>query len=315
MNKFAKILSVVLSVAIVAGVTVAMLVSAFAADTATFSVNKVSEDDKQIVVSVKFESGKVNAFDFKLETSDKIVKCSDGAYAQEFKDFREAVESNKGLCTPGSSDANMSFALATTIAMDKATTLYTFTLDKASAGAVTKDDIKLVVKSCAVIGADDKNVSVETATVINLPEAVTEPSKTEPSVTEPSETEPSKTEPSKTEPSVTLTEPSETKTEPSATEPSVTEPSKTEPSVTEPSETATSKTTETSKTEASETETSKVTTTTTVADTDAVTTTTTAAGSAVTNPNTGDSVTATAAIISLLAVSGAAVVALRKKED
>ncbi len=35
----------------------------------------------------------------------------------------------------------------------------------------------------------------------------------------------------------------------------------------------------------------------------------------VVNPDTGDSVTATAAIFSLLAVSGAAIVALRKKED
>ena len=35
----------------------------------------------------------------------------------------------------------------------------------------------------------------------------------------------------------------------------------------------------------------------------------------VVNPDTGDSVTASAAIISLLAVSGAAIVALRKKED
>ena len=44
-------------------------------------------------------------------------------------------------------------------------------------------------------------------------------------------------------------------------------------------------------------------------------TTTAASSSDVVNPETGDRLTATAAVVSLLAISGAAVVALRKKED
>ena len=99
-----------------------------------------------------------------------------------------------------------------------------------------------------------------------------------------------------TEPSTEATEPSTEATEPSteATEPSTeaTEPSTeaTEPSTEAPAEDKTDAPAE-DKTDAP------------VADED------------VANPDTGDSVTASAAVISLLAASGAAIVALRKKED
>ena len=117
---------------------------------------------------------------------------------------------------------------------------------------------------------------LECAAVNKLPEKVTEPS-TE--ATEPS------TE--ATEPSTEATEPSTEATEPSteATEPSTED--KTDAPATDDKTDAPAAD---DKTEAPST-------------------------GDVVNPDTGDSATATAAIVSLLAVSGAALVALRKKED
>ena len=311
MNKFAKILSVVLSVSMVISVTVVMLVSAFAADVPTFALNKVSENDSQIVVSVDLVSGKFGNVKIQLKVSDKITKCSKAAKGDAYKAHCDAIE---GTGVESSVVYTMTYSFAAAVTPDCATTgsMAVFTLDKASAATITKDDVQLVVSDI------DANV------VNNLPEAVTvtEPSVTDPSVTDPSVTDPSVTDPSVTEPSVTdpsVTDPSVTKpsvTDPSVTDPTVTKPSVTDPSVTDPTVTKPSvtdpsvtKPTDTTK----PTATTKTTATTVAGDTTAPVTT--VAAGTVSNPKTGDSITATVAIISLLAVSGAAVVALRKKED
>ena len=276
MNKISKILSVVLAAAVALSVTVVMLVSASAAEAPTFSLNVVSEEGKDVVVSVKLESGSISNFDLILNTSDKIKSCTSGVTSDELIAFSTETALAGGLVTPMFNAGTKQGTFATTADLGKPTELFLITLVKASDAKVTKDDIKLEFTSCA--NSADGEVS---ATVVsNLPAAVVT---TDPSVTDPSVTDPSVTDPSVTDPSVT---------DPSVTQPTVapTDPTKAPTTV------------------------APATTTTTVA-----IPTTVPAGSAatgtVTNPNTGDNITVSAAILSLLAISGAAVVALRKKED
>ena len=58
MNKIAKILSVVLSVSI--GVTVAMLVSAFAVTAPKFSISVAEESKDSVKLALCLESGSIN---------------------------------------------------------------------------------------------------------------------------------------------------------------------------------------------------------------------------------------------------------------
>ena len=64
MNKFAKILSTVISVTLALSIAIVMLTSALAAVGAKFSMNLVEETDSKVVVAVKLESGWFAALDF-----------------------------------------------------------------------------------------------------------------------------------------------------------------------------------------------------------------------------------------------------------
>ncbi|MBQ8574663.1 MAG: LPXTG cell wall anchor domain-containing protein [Clostridia bacterium] len=313
MNKFAKIASIVMAIAL----AVSMITFAFAASAATFSLNVVEESDTEVVVSVKLESGSFAAVRFLVEaTSDNIGAC------------KEIVPADENAPAASFVETGLSSIIYFMSEYDEAGELFYYTFEKTSADKVTKDDISASIMECSNLAAEE----FEAEMVNNLPaaEVPTEPSTeaTEPSTeaTEPSTeaTEPSTeaTEPSTeaTEPSTEATEPSTEATEPSteATEPSTeaTEPSTeaTEPSTeaTEPSTEATEPSTEATEPSTEATEPSEDKTDAPVAEDN---TTTAPADGDVVNPDTGDSVTATAAIVSLLAVSGAALVALRKKED
>ena len=331
MNKVAKILSAVVSVAVALSLALVMLTSALAAPTTTFSVNVVEDTAEKIVVTVVLEDGGFESIDFGIDyNTAKIEKCSAMVPTTAF-----TATANPVTCL-------FSAAIVGGYSVKDAV-LATYTFDKIDGAEIAPEDITLVVDVCGSI-TEQYDVVIEN----NIPEieAPTEPSTeaTEPSTeaTEPSTeaTEPSTeaTEPSTeaTEPSTEATEPSTEATEPSteATEPSTeaTEPSTeaTEPSTeaTEPSTEATEPSTEATEpsTEATEPSTEDKTDAPAEDKTDAPAedktdapaedkTDAPVADGEVVNPDTGDSVTASAAIISLLAVSGAAIVALRKKED
>ena len=306
MNKMAKIISVVLSVALVIGVTVAMLVSAFAASTPKFSLNLVEETKSTVTISINLESGSFNNVDFQVNAKDwnsgnktTGLTLTEINFGQAYKDFQQTTGSSDPIM-PMTNISNGKVSVISIRAYDEVGAMFLFTFSKASDKDVSPSDFFVD--------------GVEAVNKIPAPVVPTKPT-TEP--TKPT-TEPTKptTEPTKptTEPTKPTTEPTKPTTEP--TKPT-TEPTK---PTTEPTEPSTDPTEPTSKVD-DVTTTTKVADDTTKAD-DVVTTapaddTTTAAGSTdtVANPETGDRLTATAAVVSLLAISGAAVVALRKKED
>lgn len=250
MNKIAKILSVVLSVSLVVGVTVAMLVSAFAANAPTFSLGKVSENDKEVVISVSLDEGSASNFDFQLTAKEGYTLTSIDR-SQAFKNFI-ADSTAAFTANPKNGKVGGSFVPACNVNG----VLLTFTFTKASAKEAAPSDFSIVFETCG----NDKGEKVTPKIVNNIPEPATE----------------------------------------------------------KPTEAPTEKPTE----KPTEAPTSVADGSTTKADDDATTVapdTTTAADSTnngdVVNPETGDRLTATAAVVSLLAISGAAVVALRKKED
>ncbi len=278
MNRFAKILSTVISVTLALSIAIVMLTSALAAVGAKFSINLASETDTQVVIEVKLESGSFEALDFGITAnSAKIKKCTK-------IDFDLDIVINGGV-QANNPDTGL-FGCAIDAGYDKVGgVVATYTFEKVAGANISKDDFAMNVTNC----------SAEFEVVNNIPVYVepTEPSEepTEPSEepTEPSE-EPSEPSEEPSDPSEEPTEPSEEPTEPSEepSEPSE-EPSAPSEEPTEPSEEPTDAPTEAPTEKPVDGE--------------------------VVNPDTGDSVTATAAIFSLLAVSGAAIVALRKKED
>ena len=291
MNKIAKILSAVLSVTLVIGVTVAMLVSAFAASAPKFSVNVVSESKDEVKIAFTLVDGSFSAIDFQVNASDWNNSTKSTGLtlksierAQAYKDFydKHANDSIPPMLTTNFKNGKVGYVSLAPYDAKGDMVIFTFEKTKSAKEKIVASDIVVTVSSCT---ADNKEV---TASVTNkIPaEVVTKPT-TKPT-TQPT-TKPT-TQPS-TQPS---TEPS---TQPS-TEPS-TQPTSKADDVT----TVTDKADDTTKSD-------DVVTTAPAADT-----TTAASSSDVVNPETGDRLTATAAVVSLLAISGAAVVALRKKED
>lgn len=257
MNKIAKILSAVLSVTLVIGVTVAMLVSAFAASAPKFSVNVVSESKDEVKIAFTLVDGSFSAIDFQVNASDWNNSTKSTGLtlksierAQAYKDFydKHANDSIPPMLTTNFKNGKVGYVSLAPYDAKGDMVIFTFEKTKSAKEKIVASDIVVTVSSCT---ADNKEVTA----------------------------------------SVTNKIPAEVVTKPS-----------TEPS-TQPSTQPTSKADDTTKSD-------DVVTTAPAADT-----TTAASSSDVVNPETGDRLTATAAVVSLLAISGAAVVALRKKED
>lgn len=259
MNKIAKILSAVLSVTLVIGVTVAMLVSAFAASAPKFSVNVVSESKDEVKIAFTLVDGSFSAIDFQVNASDWNNSTKSTGLtlksierAQAYKDFydKHANDSIPPMLTTNFKNGKVGYVSLAPYDAKGDMVIFTFEKTKSAKEKIVASDIVVTVSSCT---ADNKEV---TASVTNkIPaEVVTKPTP-----------------------------------KPTSKADDVT--------------TVTDKADDTTKSD-------DVVTTAPAADT-----TTAASSSDVVNPETGDRLTATAAVVSLLAISGAAVVALRKKED
>ena len=268
MNKFAKIMSAVISVTVALSIAIVMLTSALAAVGAKFSMNLVEETESKVVIAVKLESGSFAALDFGITAnSAKIAKCS-------------KIDINVDIALAGGVQASNPETGLYGCAIDPAfetegAVIATYTFDKVAGAEITKDDFALEVSNC----------STDFEVVNNIPVAV---APTEASTEESTE--------------ASTEESTEASTEESTEE-------STEASTEESTEASTEESTEASTEESTEASTEEATEAPTEAPTQKP------VDGEVVNPDTGDSVTATAAIFSLLAVSGAAIVALRKKED
>ena len=165
MNKIAKILSVVLSVSLVVGVTVAMLVSAFAANAPTFSIGKVSESGSEVVISVSLDEGKTANYDFQVTAKEgytltKIEK------SKEFKSFLVDCDTQACAENPANGKVGGSFVPA----CDVNGVLYTFIFTKAAGKTAAPSDFTLAFSACG----NENGENVTPKIVNSIPEVPTE---------------------------------------------------------------------------------------------------------------------------------------------
>lgn len=250
MNKIAKILSVVLSVSLVIGVTVAMLVSAFAVTAPKFSISVAEESKDSVKLALCLESGSITSCGVDVKAADwnnpnkttgLTIKSVERGPA--FRDFATAHENDEvpPLVAISTKSGFGRAAFASVAAYSEKGVMLYFTFAKGNSAKAKIDSSDIIVE---FDGSVDGNNNPVTPTLDNkIPAPATTPTKAADDVT-------------------------------------------------------------------SSTKSDDVVTTAPAADT-----TTAASSSDVVNPETGDRLTASAAVVALLAISGAAVVALRKKED
>lgn len=250
MNKIAKILSVVLSVSLVIGVTVAMLVSAFAVTAPKFSISVAEESKDSVKLALCLESGSITSCGVNVKAADwnnpnkttgLTIKSVERGPA--FRDFATAHENDEvpPLVAISTKSGFGRAAFASVAAYSEKGVMLYFTFAKGNSAKAKIDSSDIIVE---FDGTVDGNNNPVTPTLDNkIPAPATTTTKAADDVT-------------------------------------------------------------------SSTKSDDVVTTAPAADT-----TTAASSSDVVNPETGDRLTASAAVVALLAISGAAVVALRKKED
>ena len=331
MNKIAKILSVVLSVSLVIGVTVAMLVSAFAVTAPKFSISVAEESKDSVKLALCLESGSINSCGVYVKAADwnnpnktTGLTIKSVERGQAFRDFATAHENDK---VPPLSAINTdrgfgeaSFASVAAYS-EKGVMLY-FTFAKGNSAKAKIEPSDIIVEFDGTVDGNNNPVTPTLDNKIPAPATTTTTTTTKKAdVTTTTKKADVTTTTTKKADVTTTTKKADVTTTTKAAE-DVTTTTKAAEDVTTTTKAAEDVTTTTKAAE-------DVTTTTKAADDvtsstksdDVVTTapaadTTTAASSSdVVNPETGDRLTASAAVVALLAISGAAVVALRKKED
>lgn len=246
MNKIAKILSVVLSVSLVIGVTVAMLVSAFAVTAPKFSISVAEESKDSVKLALCLESGSINSCGVYVKAADwnnpnktTGLTIKSVERGQAFRDFATAHENDKvpPLIAINTDRGFGEASFASVAAYSEKGVMLYFTFAKGNSAKAKIEPSDIIVEFDGTVDGNNNPVTPTLDNKIPAP--------------------------------------------------------------------ATTTTTTTTKK-------ADVTTTTKAAED---VTTTAASSSDVVNPETGDRLTASAAVVALLAISGAAVVALRKKED
>lgn len=264
MNKIAKILSVVLSVSLVIGVTVAMLVSAFAVTAPKFSISVAEESKDSVKLALCLESGSITScgvnvkaadWDNPNKTTGLTIKSVERGPA--FRDFATAHENDEvpPLVAISTKSGFGRAAFASVAAYSEKGVMLYFTFAKGNSAKAKIDSSDIIVEFDGTVDGNNNPVTPTLDNKIPAPATTT---------------------------TTTTTKAAE----------DVTTTTKAADDVT------------------SSTKSDDVVTTAPAADT-----TTAASSSDVVNPETGDRLTASAAVVALLAISGAAVVALRKKED
>ena len=331
MNKIAKILSVVLSVSLVIGVTVAMLVSAFAVTAPKFSISVAEESKDSVKLALCLESGSITScgvnvkaadWDNPNKTTGLTIKSVERGPA--FRDFATAHENDEvpPLVAISTKSGFGRAAFASVAAYSEKGVMLYFTFAKGNSAKAKIDSSDIIVEFDGSVDGNNNPVTPTLDNKIPAPATTTTTTTTKKAdVTTTTKKADVTTTTTKKADVTTTTKKADVTTTTKAAE-DVTTTTKAAEDVTTTTKAAEDVTTTTKAAE-------DVTTTTKAADDvtsstksdDVVTTapaadTTTAASSSdVVNPETGDRLTASAAVVALLAISGAAVVALRKKED
>ncbi len=321
MNKIAKILSVVLSVSLVIGVTVAMLVSAFAVTAPKFSISVAEESKDSVKLALCLESGSITSCGVNVKAADwnnpnkttgLTIKSVERGPA--FRDFATAHENDEvpPLVAISTKSGFGRAAFASVAAYSEKGVMLYFTFAKGNSAKAKIDSSDIIVEFDGSVDGNNNPVTPTLDNKIPAPATTTTTTTTKKAdVTTTTKKADVTTTTTKKADVTTTTKKADVTTTTKAAE-DVTTTTKAAEDVTTTTKAAEDVTTTTKAADdvTSSTKSDDVVTTAPAADT-----TTAASSSDVVNPETGDRLTASAAVVALLAISGAAVVALRKKED
>ncbi|HBL99444.1 MAG TPA: hypothetical protein DD393_02195 [Ruminococcaceae bacterium] len=310
MNKIAKILSVVLSVSLVIGVTVAMLVSAFAVTAPKFSISVAEESKDSVKLALCLESGSITScgvnvkaadWDNPNKTTGLTIKSVERGPA--FRDFATAHENDEvpPLVAISTKSGFGRAAFASVAAYSEKGVMLYFTFAKGNSAKAKIDSSDIIVEFDGTVDGNNNPVTPTLDNKIPAPATTTTTTTTKKAdVT---------TTTKKADVTTTTTKKADVTTTTKKADVTTTTKKADVTTTTKAAEDVTT-TTKAAEDITSSTKSDDVVTTAPAADT-----TTAASSSDVVNPETGDRLTASAAVVALLAISGAAVVALRKKED
>ena len=301
MNKIAKILSVVLSVSLVIGVTVAMLVSAFAVTAPKFSISVAEESKDSVKLALCLESGSITSCGVNVKAADwnnpnkttgLTIKSVERGPA--FRDFATAHENDEvpPLVAISTKSGFGRAAFASVAAYSEKGVMLYFTFAKGNSAKAKIDSSDIIVEFDGSVDGNNNPVTPTLDNKIPAPATTTTTTTTK-----------------KADVTTTTKKADVTTTTKKADVTTTTKAAEDVTTTTKAAEDVTT-TTKAADDVTSSTKSDDVVTTAPAADT-----TTAASSSDVVNPETGDRLTASAAVVALLAISGAAVVALRKKED
>ena len=321
MNKIAKILPVVLSVSLVIGVTVAMLVSAFAVTAPKFSISVAEESKDSVKLALCLESGSINSCGVYVKAADwnnpnktTGLTIKSVERGQAFRDFATAHENDKvpPLIAINTDRGFGEASFASVAAYSEKGVMLYFTFAKGNSAKAKIEPSDIIVEFDGTVDGNNNPVTPTLDNKIPAPATTTTTTTTKKAdVTTTTKKADVTTTTTKKADVTTTTKKADVTTTTKAAE-DVTTTTKAAEDVTTTTKAAEDVTTTTKAADdvTSSTKSDDVVTTAPAADT-----TTAASSSDVVNPETGDRLTASAAVVALLAISGAAVVALRKKED
>ena len=319
MNKIAKILSVVLSVSLVIGVTVAMLVSAFAVTAPKFSISVAEESKDSVKLALCLESGSINSCGVNVKAADwnnpnktTGLTIKSVERGQAFRDFATAHENDKvpPLIAINTDRGFGEASFASVAAYSEKGVMLYFTFAKGNSAKAKIDSSDIIVEFDGTVDGNNNPVTPTLDNKIPAPATTTTTTTTKKAdVTTTTKKADVTTTTTKKADVTTTTKKADVTTTTKKADVTTTKAAEDVTTTTKAAEDVTT-TTKAAEDITSSTKSDDVVTTAPAADT-----TTAASSSDVVNPETGDRLTASAAVVALLAISGAAVVALRKKED
>jgi|GEM_PF-877125 len=170
----------IVSIIIAAVMAFCLCLPAFAAQSATFAVNVVSESDTRAIVSIDYEGGAAfNNLDFEVTLSSKVrvEKCANGAGLRNFKIYADDLfyktykAETDTVIMSFNKDVNplkFSFASITGFKSVNGKDLLVITLKKTSSAKLTEKDVELKVEDCGISGTTAKEVISVNAQVIQI---------------------------------------------------------------------------------------------------------------------------------------------------
>lgn len=165
----------IISIIIAAVMAFCLCLPAFAAQSATFAVNVVSEDSKSAVVSIDYEGGAAfNCLDFEVKLSKRVSveKATNGAGLRNFQIYaQDNFASNGVVISSFNKDINPMMFTYVSLVGFKAVNgkdLIVLTLKKSSSGKLTSDDIKLNVTNCGINGSGESDVIIIGAKAVQI---------------------------------------------------------------------------------------------------------------------------------------------------